>query len=533
MGNYIGIDLGTTNSAVAVSENGKVRILKNAEGKNTTPSCIFFDGETAVVGEKAKQRSITDAKNYRAFIKRDIGKMTKLYGEYTPEGLSAIILKKLKQDAEAALGGSIDGAVITVPAYFMDAERNATLQAAEIAGIPVLGIIKEPTAAALAFLSDSEKRVGENSNVLVYDLGGGTFDISLLTTDSDGFRVIGVNGNKYQGGYDFDRNIIDLVMEQLEDMDIEENDLTNDELQQLQLKAEAAKCELSENRSAVIDININGKDISVEISRTEFYDEIKNSIKDTVYMISKLLKELNYPIESIDKLLLIGGSTRIPLVSNMIENTLGIKPSNDVDPDVAVAVGAAIYAEKLKPKDKNEPQQDFAAPAAIPEKAEDDLADDFLEDFDESELCGGEINWFKDCTSHSIGVMAYEDDEYTNGIVLKKNTPVPCEASQIFAAPPYTTQLCIDITEGEAVGKDSAKFIRMIGNFIIDFPPKPEKTYVKVTISEDSNNDLHVYLTDGQSNTRIKELSIKRKAELDNESIDRQKGYLQRLNIRD
>ena len=353
MSKIIGIDLGTTNSCVAVMEGGQPTVIANAEGSRTTPSVVAFtkDGER-LIGQVAKRQAVTNPDRTVISIKREMGTSYKVNidgKQYTPQDISAMILTKMKETAESYLGEKVSQAVITVPAYFNDSQRQATKDAGRIAGLEVLRIINEPTAASLAYGLDKE----ENQKILVYDLGGGTFDVSILDIGDGVFEVLRTNGNTRLGGDDFDQRIIDYVAEQFR----KENgiDLKQDKIASQRLKeaAEKAKIELSGTTTANINLpfitaDASGpKHLDVTLTRAKF-DELTSDLVDaTVEPMRKALKDAGLSVEQINKVILVGGSTRIPAVQDAVKKVTGKEPFKGINPDECVAIGAAIQGGVL------------------------------------------------------------------------------------------------------------------------------------------------------------------------------------------
>jgi len=526
MGKYVGIDLGTTYSVVAVMENGRAKVLENAEGDNTTPSCIFFEDGEVIVGSEAKNNSVTDPDNYRAFIKREIGEKKKLYKDYTPEALSAIILKKLKADAERALNDTISGAVITVPAYFTDAERTATKQAAFMADIPVLDIINEPTAAALAY-SIGHQDANENQTILVYDLGGGTFDVAFVRYSDQKFNVLYNHGNHLLGGKDFDEAIIKLVINSLKKKGI---DITKDQdaMQQLSIQAETAKRALSQKRKTTVTVYYCGKPMKVEVSREEFEDEIEPFLLDTISTVETVLNyvEDKYHIgrTQLDKILLVGGSTRIPMVSAMIEEEVGITPSSDIHPDEAVAIGAAYYADKLA-------TECHVIPETSERKKETTATSSSKPTRNTSSENEHKNEWFTDCTAHSIGIIITDADtgEKINQIIMPKGTPVPAQHTEHFqTVMDYQECIRIQITQGE---EQDIRYVRIIGSSDLMIRPKPRGTDIAVTISCDASALVHVFVMDADDNIELGEMNVERQNNLNTEEVKQQTEMIHGINI--
>ena len=352
MGKIIGIDLGTTNSCVAVLEGGEPVVIPNSEGARTTPSVVAFKDGERLVGTIAKRQAITNPTRTVASIKRDMGSNRKVHidgKDYTPQEISAMILQKLKQDAESYLGEKVTQAVITVPAYFTDSQRQATKDAGRIAGLEVLRIINEPTAASLAYGLDKEN----NQKILVYDLGGGTFDVSILEIGDGVFEVLATAGNNRLGGDDFDQRIMEYVAS-----DFKRNtgiDLLQDRTatQRLKEAAEKAKIELS----GVTTTNINlpyiamdasgAKNIDMTITRAKFNELISDLIDKTKACVQKAMQDAGLNNSQIDKVILVGGSSRIPCVQEMVRTITGKEPFKGINPDECVAIGAAIQGGVL------------------------------------------------------------------------------------------------------------------------------------------------------------------------------------------
>uniref|UniRef100_UPI0025FE0E9B Hsp70 family protein n=1 Tax=Veillonella sp. TaxID=1926307 RepID=UPI0025FE0E9B len=353
MAKVIGIDLGTTNSCVAVMEGGEPTVITNQEGARTTPSVVGFakNGER-LVGQLAKRQAVSNPENTIISIKRHMGtdyKVTVEGKSYTPQEISAMILQKIKADAEAYLGELVKQAVITVPAYFTDAQRQATKDAGAIAGLEVLRIINEPTAAALAYGVDKD----EDGKVLVFDLGGGTFDVSILELGDGVFEVLATSGNNHLGGDDFDQRIMNYLIEEFKkETGI---DLSNDKLADQRLKeaAEKAKIELS----GVASTNINlpfitadatgPKHLDVTLTRAKFEELTADLVQATIEPTRKAMNDAGLSASDIDKVLLVGGSSRIPAVQEAIKKVLGKEPTKNVNPDECVAIGAAIQGGVL------------------------------------------------------------------------------------------------------------------------------------------------------------------------------------------
>ncbi len=461
MGKIIGIDLGTTNSCVAVMEGGEPMVIPKAEGGRTTASVVAFakNGER-LVGQIAKRQAITNPDRTIMSIKREMGSNFKVRiddKDYTPQEISAMILSKMKQDAEAYLGEQVTQAVITVPAYFSDSQRQATKDAGRIAGLEVLRIINEPTAASLAYGLDKEA----NHKILVYDLGGGTFDVSILEIGDGVFEVLATSGNNRLGGDDFDDRIIDWLAEEF----MKENgiDLRKDKmaLQRLKEAAEKAKIELS----GVLTTNINlpfitadasgPKHLDMTLTRAKFNELTADLVEKTTVPLRNALKDAGLTPGEIDRVILVGGSTRIPAVQEAVRKIIGKEPDKGINPDECVAIGAAIQAGVL----------------------------------------GGEIKdvLLLDVTPLSLGI------ETLGGVftkLIERNTTIPTNKSQIFStAADGQTSVEIHVLQGE---REMAAYNKTLGRFsLTGIPPAPRGVpQIEVTFDIDANGIVNVSAKD-------------------------------------
>ncbi len=460
MGKAVGIDLGTTNSVVAVLEGGEPTVIANAEGNRTTPSIVAFKGEEVLVGELAKRQAITNPDNTVRSIKRKIGSSWKEKfenKEYTPQEVSARILQKLKRDAESYIGEDVTDAVITVPAYFNDAERQATKEAGQIAGLNVLRIINEPTAAALAYGLENN----EDQKILVYDLGGGTFDVSVLEISEGVFEVKSTSGDSKLGGDDWDERVMDWLVEKFKSstgIDISKDKMA---MQRIKEGAEKAKIELSSTTETEINLpfitaNDSGPQHLLEkLSRSEFEKITSDLVDRTKDPVNKAVKDAGLSFSDIEHIVLVGGSTRIPAVQTLVKSITGKDPSKGVNPDEVVASGAAIQAGVLK----------------------GDVKDVLL----------------LDVTPLTLGV------ETKGGIMTKmieRNTTIPTKRSETFStADDGQTQVEIHVLQGE---REMASGNKSLGKFnLTDIPSAKAGTpQIEVTFDIDANGIVNVNAKD-------------------------------------
>ena len=460
MGKAVGIDLGTTNSVVAVLEGGEPTVIANAEGNRTTPSIVGFKGEEVLVGELAKRQAITNPDNTVRSIKRQIGSGWKEKfenKEYTPQEVSARILQKLKRDAESYIGEDVTDAVITVPAYFNDAERQATKEAGQIAGLNVLRIINEPTAAALAYGLENN----EDQKILVYDLGGGTFDVSVLEISEGVFEVKSTSGDSKLGGDDWDERVMDWLVEKFKSstgIDISKDKMA---MQRIKEGAEKAKIELSSTTETEINLpfitaNDSGPQHLLEkLSRSEFEKITSDLVERTKEPVNKAVEDAGLSFSDIQHIILVGGSTRIPSVQALVKSITGKDPSKGVNPDEVVASGAAIQAGVLK----------------------GDVKDVLL----------------LDVTPLTLGV------ETKGGIMTKmieRNTTIPTKRSETFStADDGQTQVEIHVLQGE---REMASGNKSLGKFnLTDIPSAKAGTpQIEVTFDIDANGIVNVNAKD-------------------------------------
>ena len=485
MSKIIGIDLGTTNSCVSVIEGGEPVVIPNAEGARTTPSVVAFskDGER-MVGNVAKRQAITNPEKTISSIKRHMGSDYKVNIDgkaYTPQEISAIILQKLKSDAEAYLGEKVTEAVITVPAYFTDSQRQATKDAGKIAGLDVKRIINEPTAAALAFGIDKE----DDQKVMVYDLGGGTFDVSIIEMGDGVQEVLATAGNNHLGGDDFDKKVMDYIIAQFKsETGI---DLSNDKMAMQRVKeaAEKAKIDLSGMTTAQISLPFitadatGPKHLETTLTRAKFNEMTADLVEATMGPVRQAMKDSGLSMNDIDKILLVGGSTRIPAVQEAIQKFSGKEPFKGINPDECVAMGAALQGGVL----------------------------------------GGDVKGLLllDVTPLSLGI---ETMGGVNTVIIERNTTIPTKKSQIFStAADNQTSVEVHVLQGE---REFAKDNKTLGMFHLDgiLPARRGVPQIEVTFDIDANGIVHVSAKD-LGTGKQQEISITASSNMSKDDIDK------------
>jgi len=485
MAKVIGIDLGTTNSCVAVMEGSETVVIPNPEGNRTTPSVVGFTktGER-LIGQVAKRQAVTNPDRTIQSIKREMGsdyKVTIDDKNYTPQEISAMILSKLKSDAEAYLGTPVTQAVITVPAYFTDSQRQATKDAGRIAGLEVLRIINEPTAASLAYGLDKES----DQKILVFDLGGGTFDVSVLDIADGVFEVLATAGNNRLGGDDFDNKIVDYLVESFKTSD--GVDLRSDRMamQRLREAAEKAKIELSGVTSSNINLpyitadSTGPKHLDITLTRAKFDELTADLVQKTMDPVKRAMSDASITPSDIDKILLVGGSTRIPAVQDAVKNYFGKEPFKGINPDECVAIGAAIQAAVLT----------------------------------------GDVKGLLllDVTPLSLGI------ETMGGVctkMIERNTTIPTKKSQVFStAADGQTQVEVHVLQGE---REMAAYNKTLGNFILDgIAPAPRGVpQIEVTFDIDANGIVNVSAKD-KGTGREQKITIQSSSNMSEEDIQK------------
>ncbi len=490
----IGIDLGTTFSAAAyIDATGNPQMISMKNGGRLVPSVVMEDSDgTIVVGEDAKDNMVLMGDSIVMTVKDHMGtkkQMTLASGNtYSPEQISAFILKKIQQDASAFLGEEIDTAVVTVPAYFNDAQRQATKDAGKIAGLHVVDMPNEPTAAALYYAHSCDMDYGK---VLVYDLGGGTFDASIVEIDGKIANVIATGGIRKLGGHFFDDLILRYVADYLldkYDLDIYEEEYV-DELQDLTLKSENCKIQLSGRNSATIVVKVGRIKERIEITREQFEKMIHKFYMRTESTVRMVLNDAGMTWKDIDKLLLIGGSSKIPYIAERLKAFSGLEPSHEANPDEAVALGAAIYASGI---------------------------------FDK----------IQDVCSHSLGIVSQNQKtkEKYNSIIIPRNTNLPTTQSKVYYTPvDNCREIYLEITEGEDEDLD---FVSILTGVEIELPPNvPKNTRVTVEMELNKNQLLHVYTKIHTIPEVYKEIEVERKSNLNSDDLLDQKTLLEKTHI--
>lgn len=477
----VGIDLGTTFSAIAhIDAYGKPQIIPNAESERITPSVILFDGQNAIIGSTAKQNAVAEPEKIVDFVKREMGRSKAQFHRefgtkiYSAEELSALVIKKLKNDAEKYLGESITDVVITVPAYFNDAERTATLHSGQLAGLNVLRIINEPTAAALAYGLD---KLEMDQTVFVFDLGGGTFDVTIMRIESHHIRMVASNGDHRLGGKDWDDVLVNWVADEFDKTHGENPLLDLQSYQDLYNRCLIAKIQLSSRTRTTIVHSYNGKSIKLEVTREDFEQRCRHLLEKCKTICEIVMQEAQMTWEQIDRILLTGGMTRMPSVRDMISALSGRPVADDVSPDEAVAIGAAVQAVLglLHEEDK---------------LGERHLPDEVRDQFSAND---GSLIRVTNITTHTLGVVLWDDSKVEEYVfpMIKKMTPIPVQVKNSFGtAKANMKNAIVRIVEGESTVPSECT---PLGICDIELPPfLPKGSPVELTYSYDENQVLEV-----------------------------------------
>ncbi|SNT17625.1 molecular chaperone DnaK [Micrococcales bacterium KH10] len=509
MTSTIGIDLGTTYSAVSIiGSTGSPEILKNREGESTTPSVVLFQDvngtDEPLVGTMAKHSAATAPEDIVQFIKRFMGnshyKFESSSGtQYRPEEVSALIIRKLKEDAELALGHPVTDAVITVPAYFEDAQRKATIQAGTMAGLNVLRVLNEPTAAALAF----GVRPDASGKVLVYDLGGGTFDITVMNIVDGSFDVIGTDGDRNLGGFDFDNALMNHIAAQIVSQGgpslLDDVYATAD----LREKAEMAKRSLTNVEKTTVHVTAAGKPYRVLITRTEFEELTASLLRRTEDLIVDLLERHTTQWTDIDHILLVGGSTRMPMVRSMVERISGKSVTLGVDPDLAVAQGAAIQSAATEAEQSGRR---------------------YL-------IAGGQELSISDVTSHALGVITVTDDLVTerNTVVIPRESKIPAKCSvEVSTVSNQQRSMNVQVTQGD---DPDPKYSPVVGSKTLPLTPYPQGAPFRLTYAYDIDQIVFIELFDLTANQQVGTFEVDRPAALSESALAAGTQKIQSVNL--
>lgn len=508
----VGIDLGTTFSAIAyINQHGKPEIIPNREGERTTPSVIFFEDKgNPIVGTIARNQAISEPRRTVRFVKREMGNPSYRFNvdgkDFFPEDLSAIILKKLKGDAEAFLGREVTKAVISVPAYFKDAQREATRQAGQIAGLEVIRILNEPTAAALAYgLHKGE----DNQTILVYDFGGGTFDVTIMQIKGKEFTIVATDGDAQLGGKDVDSRLVDFFSEEFQreyGVDLRVEPHTHQDLWD---KAEIAKKDLSFRDNIMVTLSAGDKTLRVDLDRDHFVELIEDIIQQTEDCMTRVIQSADMKWDNIGAILLAGGSSRIPAVREMIKRVTSKDVAKDMNPDECVGLGAAIQGVITTV----EKEGTEAAPP--------------LE-------CGTDLV-VHDVASHSMGVKALSLDKkkYVNSIIIPRFTPIPCQRTRTYAtSDDNQKRVEIEVLQGEDEDPRSPE-VHLIGKAgLKNLPPhKAGELVIEVTLSYTVDGVIEVVAKELKSGQMSREVVMQKAGSLSQEVLQEKQNMLDQLEL--
>jgi molecular chaperone DnaK len=486
MARPIGIDLGTTYSAVAfVNDVGTPEILPNRDSERLTPSVVWFQGDEVVVGAQARRSAATAPESVVQFVKRQMGNGTWRFEaetgrSYRPEEVSSLILRRLAEDAELALGEPIGPVVITVPAYFDDAQRQATRDAGTMAGLAVHQVLNEPTSAAVAYGLGSR----EQGKVLVYDLGGGTFDVTLLRIEGETFESIATHGDPHLGGFDWDNLLIEWLNQEFQAQG--GPSLSEDPrlLADLRDKAESLKRNLTIRDTGAVFLSAGGVNAKITVTRSKFEELTQHLLNRTETTLDLVMDDAGLNYADVDRVILVGGSTKMPMVKDLVKRVTGHEPQRGVNPDEVVALGAAIVA------------------SMVALKSPTDIA-------------------IKDVTAHSLGVIALSEDEshLMNFVVLPRNTRIPSHGTQhLITVEDQQTALEIKITEGEGAEVD---YVKVVGQSMLRIPAYPRGAPVQVNIGYDIDGLIEVSVYDATANQEVGRFEIDRQSNMDRGEVER------------
>jgi len=493
MGRAVGIDLGTTYSAVAIiGGSGKPEVLVNRDGERITPSVVFFDEGATLVGSMAKRSAATAPLDVVQFVKRQMGEASWRFepsvgGSYSPEEVSAIILKRLKEDAELFLGeGQVTDAVITVPAFFDDARRRATIDAGRIAGLNVLRVLNEPTAAALAFGLD----LGGNGTVLVFDLGGGTFDATIMNIGNGVFDVLGTDGLHELGGFEWDNRLMLWLNEQYQSEGGPNLEETFESEADLRERAELAKRTLSSALQAKVVLSHGGITKTITVTRDTFDDLTSDLLNQARDLTISLVEELGLSFGQIDNVLLVGGSTRMPQVAKMLEDISRKPPLRAGNPDELVALGAAIQAS--------------------------------LETGTADTMASGKLPVVLDVTSQALGTIALNEDKVPrNFIIIPRNRKIPASGFEVFnTVNEGQTEIKIQVTQGDDEDPGYVRFVTKEGGQLFSIPPYPAGAAIRITFHYDIDQTIQVEVTDLTANKSLGTFEVDNVANLSDKELD-------------
>lgn len=519
MGIAIGIDLGTTNSAAAVvNPTGVPRIVRNRDGANTTPSVVLLQdygaGDEPLIGVQAKQHASRVGSDVAQHVKRYMGESSWRFdsatgSSYTSEEISAMILRRLKEDVEMQMNVPVTDAVITVPAYFDDARRLATRHAGEIAGLNVLGVLNEPTAAALAY--GVSTRGNTHETVLVYDLGGGTFDVTILNVSGGDFTVLATDGDRRLGGYDLDSELQLMIDEQVRSQG---GPSCLDDLNTLNVvreQAEQVKKTLSSAPTATVQIAAGNASYRVTIERAEFERRIERLLRRTRDLVIDTLESARLNWSDISRVLLVGGSTRVPAVRAMLKTLSGKEPDTSINPDEAVALGAAVQAALLAPE--NQETVGYLGGRSAVEG-----------------YIGAPVR-VQDVTSQGLGVLVLDENEKDeiNSIIIPRNTPLPAsETTTVKTVCDYQSEVEIRVTQGDDKDPD---FVTLVGEATLRMPPYPKGAPLSITYSYDRDQIIHAEVKDLTSGILLGTFSIERVSNLKEAQVEESKKRIGGMTI--